>query len=260
MPRKSGVTDEMIIKLYKSGTPFKEMKSMTGLTDRGIHYVLNKYNVKPIREKGSGQPRKHKVNEDFFKVWTHEMTWVLGLFVTDGTVSSKTHSITFAQKDERILKLIAKFMDADYVLAPIGKTRKTPLLIINSREIKHDLEKIGITSNKSLTLKFPPVPDQFLSSFIRGVIDGDGWVQDRGYVMNVTTASKEFAEGLFNVFNHWILRTEITTETSPSGRCIYRVWVKGKESLSNLAMIIYECCNEDNFNEKKKERLTQWLN
>lgn len=207
------------------------------------------------------QPRKHKVNENFFKVLSHEMAWVLGLFVTDGTVSGTTHSIHFAQKDERILQVIAKYMDADYVLAPVGSTKKTPTLIINSREIKKDLEIIGITSNKSLTIKFPQVPDNNLPSFIRAVIDGDGWIQDRGYVMNITTGSKSFAEGLFNVFNTWQLRTEITKEFTNAGRTIYRVWGKGKDSITKLSLsiVIYEHCDNDNFNIKKKQRLTQWL-
>lgn len=140
------------------------------------------------------------------------MTWVLGLFVTDGHLNKSTHSIYFSQKDERILKLIAKYMEADYVLTPFGKTKTTPTLVINSIEIKRDLEQLGITSNKSLTLKFPPVPESFLPSFIRGVIDGDGWVQDRGYVMNITTGSEDFAKILHSVFKSWNLNSEITIE------------------------------------------------
>lgn len=67
------------------------------------------------------------------------------MFVTDGAVSKSSHSITFAQNDERILKLIAKYMEADYVLMPFGKTKTTPSIVINSKEIKKDLEKMGIT-------------------------------------------------------------------------------------------------------------------
>lgn len=255
MPRKPGISDEMIIQLYENGTSTKEMVAITGLSDRGIRYVLKKHNVemRPV-----GQPRKHKVNEHFFKVWTDEMAWVLGLLVTDGHVNKSTHSIYFSQKDERILRLIAKYMEADYILAPFGKTKTTPTIIINSRIIKGDLEQLGITSNKSFTVKFPQVPEPFLPSFVRGVIDGDGWVQDRGYVMNVTTGSKDFANSLYLVFDLWNLRTKITTENTQSGKEIFRVWVKGKESLTRLANIIYSNCNET-CNYKKRERLSQWI-
>lgn len=59
-------------------------------------------------------------------------------------------------------------MEADYVLAPTGPTRSTPLLIVNSKEIKKDLEDLGIVAQKSLTVPFPNVPEAFMASFVRG--------------------------------------------------------------------------------------------
>ena len=109
------------------------------------------------------------------------------------SVHDQTHTISFSQKDENILHMIADLMEADYVLAAFGPTKTTPTLLINSKEIKKDLEKLGILTNKSLTLPFPDVPKEFLPSFVRGVIDGDGWVQNKGYTMNITTGSELFA-------------------------------------------------------------------
>ncbi|WP_449622877.1 LAGLIDADG family homing endonuclease [Robertmurraya sp. Marseille-Q9965] len=259
MPRNIGISDDDIIRMYKSGMPYKEMESIIGITARGIRNVMYKHGVQMNREQSSGQPRKHKVNENFFKVWSHEMAWVLGMFITDGTVNSSAHSIVFSQKDERILRIIANFMNADYVLAPFGPTKKTPSLIINSKEIKQDLANLGIKAKKSLIVPFPEVPKEFLSSFVRGVIDGDGWVQKRGYVMNVTTGSKQFAEGLLRVYVTWGLRSEITTEQIKSGRVIYRVWVKGKLELPKLAKIIYRYATND-FVIYKRELMEQRSN
>ncbi|WP_066288217.1 LAGLIDADG family homing endonuclease [Bacillus sp. FJAT-29937] len=256
MPRKPGITDETIIKMYKSGMSFKEMAPNIGLSDRAIRNVLYKHGIEMNRQQYSGQPRKHKVNEDFFKVWTHEMAWILGLFVTDGHVNNKIHSISFSQKDERILRLIAKHMEADYILAPTGPTRKTPTLLINSKEIKNDLDKMGITSKKSFTVPFPDVPEEFMPSFVRGVIDGDGWVQKTGYVMNITSGSFQFVNGLFTVFQFWKINCEITSTISQTGKPIYRLWVKGKYELPKLAKIIYENAS-DNYIHNKKERMTQ---
>lgn len=58
-------------------------------------------------------------------------------------------------------------MEADYILAPMGSTKSTPTLIINSKKIKKDLENQGIYANKSLTVPFPNVPQEFLPSFVR---------------------------------------------------------------------------------------------
>lgn len=255
--RNPGMTDEAIIKMYKSGMSFKEMGPIVGLSDPAIRNVMYKHGISMNREQYSGQPRKHKVNEDYFKVWTHEMAWVLGLFVTDGHVNKQLHSMYFSQKDERILQLIAKYMEADYVLAATGPTKTTPTLIINSKEIKKDLKMLGIISNKSLSVPFPNVPEEYLASFVRGVIDGDGWVQKSGYVMNVTSGSQDFAARLLFVFQSWQLRSEITITVSPAGNYIYRIWVKGKYELPKLAEIIYNNAASDNFILHKRQRMSQ---
>ena len=259
MPRNPGITDEMVIELYKSEMPHKEISKITGLSDRAIRNVMYKHGVEMNREQSSGQPRKHKVNEDFFKVWTHEMAWVLGLFLTDGCINKDNQTITLTQKNTSILKLVAKMMDVSYVLAPIAKSRKTPTLVINSKEMKEDLYKLGITANKSLSVRFPDVPKEFMPSFVRGIIDGDGWVQRTGYVMNVTSASKEFADGLLSVFQSWELRSEITTEMSKAENIIYRIWVKGKYDIPKLAKIIYNDTSDCYISEKRKRMFQRLL-
>ncbi|CEI83694.1 replication factor C small subunit [Oceanobacillus oncorhynchi] len=239
MPRNPGVTDEAIIRMYKSGMPYKEMVARVGISDRAIRNVIYKHGVKMNREQSSGQPRKHKVNENFFKTWSHEMAWILGLFITDGCINQSISSVSLTQKNQTILRQVARYMGADYILSKKYKTRTTATLVINSKEIKNDLAKLGVLPNKSLSVQFPELPNEFLPSFIRGVVDGDGWVQKKGYVMNITTASFSFAEGLLLVFQTWKLRSEITEEITQSGNPVFRVWVKGKLYLPRLADIIY---------------------
>lgn len=254
MPRHTGITDEEIIEMYKSGISYKEMEAKIGLTSRAILNVVHKHGMQANREQFSGRPRKNAVNEDFFKTWSHEMAWVLGLFITDGNVSSKLHSISFSQKDESILRIIAQYMEADYVLAPFGPTMQTPTLIINSKEMKLDLEKMGIGPRKSFTVPFPYVPEEFLPSFVRGVIDGDGWVSRDGYVMHITSASNGFAKELLSVFQSWGLNSHIS---QLSDKNIYRIWVKGKQELLKLADKIYDNTNSEDFLVHKRVFMTQ---
>lgn len=258
MPRNPGITDEVIINMYKSEMSFKEMVSIIGLSDRAIRNVIYKHGITINREQYSGQPRKNKVNEDFFKIWTQEMAWALGLFVTDGHIHNKYHSIYFSQKDERILHLIAEYMEADYVLTAFGKTKTTPTLIINSKEIKKDLELMGITAKKSLILPFPNVPKEYLASFVRGVIDGDGWVGNEGYQMNVTSGSVNFAYGLLEVFQSWGLKSDITEYNKLNGRTIYRIWVRGKSGLQDLSQIIYKKANSEDFLIEDNRQFPMW--
>ncbi|MDN4492587.1 LAGLIDADG family homing endonuclease [Ureibacillus aquaedulcis] len=210
--------------------------------------VIIKHKVPVNREQSSAQPRKHRVNEDFFKVRSHEMTWVLGLCYR--TVSENAHSINFVQKDERILKIVAKYMEADYVIQGISKTRTVPILVINSRELKKDLAGMGISSNKSLTLPFPEVPEAYLGSFIRGVMDGDGHVASNGYTLNVTTGSNSFALGL-------LVNSYISEDTSSGFNTIYRVRVSGKKDLIHLSELLYEHANDDDFHFYKRVYISQ---
>lgn len=260
MARNPGMTDEIIIKMYKSGMPFKEMGPIVGISDRAIRNVMYKHGISMNREQYSGQPRKNKVNEDYFKIWSHEMAWVLGLFVTDGHVNKDIHTISFSQKDERILKLIANFMAADYILAPTGPTRSTPTLLINSKVIKKDLGDLGIGASKSLTVPFPDVPEPFLPSFVRGVIDGDGWVSKEGYEMNVTSGSPDFASALLSVFHSWGLKSKITQMIGGTNNIINRIWVIGKAELPKLAEIIYAGANFDDFHVYKRVYMSQHSN
>ena len=64
-------------------------------SDGAIRDVMYKHGVKMNHEKSSGQPRKHKVNEDFFKVWTHRhvfQSWRLRSEITS-EVSQTGNSI-----------------------------------------------------------------------------------------------------------------------------------------------------------------------
>ena len=75
-------------------------------------------------------------------------------------------------------------------------------LIVNNKQLCLDLMGHGLYNNKSLSLKFPRVPKQFLKDFIRGVIDGDGNVRyvnrkrSPYFEITVSSGSKEFCEGL----------------------------------------------------------------
>jgi DNA-binding transcriptional regulator WhiA len=254
MARNLDITDDQIIELYLQGIPYLDMVAITGMTDRGIRKLLNRHGIETSRS----TPRKHQVNEDFFKIWSHEMAWVLGIVITDGYISSRksVRYLSITQKNISILKMIAAYMDFDFSLIKPGKTLTTPTMKINSLKIVNDLAKLGITTKKSHIVPFPDVPKVYLPSFIRGIIDGDGWVQDRGYVMNVTSASVNLAKRLLSVFQSWGLRSEITNEKTKTNRTVYRIWVKGKDDIVKLSEIIYKDCNDD-IVSYKKDRMTQ---
>jgi hypothetical protein len=155
---------------------------------------LNTENKRP-------EERKYKANDDFFKIWSHNMAYVLGFWMADGCMYGK--NIIFSQhvKDKDLLFAIAKEMGATNPVITKGNYSK---LVISSEILAKDLVKLGGKERKSLDIDFPNIPEEFLPDFIRGLWDGDGCIsynkRAKAYSSNYISGSIQFATGLFNVF------------------------------------------------------------
>ena len=117
--------------------------------------------------------RNHYVNPDFFKKWSPESAYVFGLFCSDGHVSvAKDYcSIHLHSNDTYILEKINRIIKSNY---PISRYKDSSMLRIYNKIFCKDLVILGCTPRKSLNLKFPEIPENYLSHFIRGFFDGDG--------------------------------------------------------------------------------------
>jgi hypothetical protein len=154
-----------------------------------------------------------KINKGFFKSWTPEMAYVLGFIYADGNLfegrnrnpnakTSATDSrISIAQKDPEILEKIKVLMSCDKKLY---KTKNTPKgyiyrLDLNGEEIFEDVVKLGLTPAKSLTVRFPEMPQDCVRHFIRGCWDGDGSVYiewPKRVFASYVSGSQEFLESI----------------------------------------------------------------
>lgn len=126
--------------------------------------------------------KKNTVNDDFFKTWAPEMAYILGYIFADGNINWKPEksyralTITSAEKDKEHLEKIRLKLESTKELL-YSESTKSYRLIVNNETICKDLMKLGLTPRKSLSMKFPEVPGNFLKHFIRGIIDGDGTVR-----------------------------------------------------------------------------------
>lgn len=129
------------------------------------------------------EQRSH-VNEKFFAEPNSIMAYVLGLFFTDGCISirDKNENREYASLksiDKDLLELVAKLMSYEYNIYFAGKSEAdndTWRIDISNKHIIEDLKKWGMERRKTLTLKFPDLPEDCHIHFVRGVFDGDGCV------------------------------------------------------------------------------------
>lgn len=137
---------------------------------------------------------KLSVNENFFKKWTQEMSYVLGFVVADGCVGVKrirkkdgikNYYFNITTKDRSHLENIKKVMNAQQKICSKGNghsdRRDYYFIQIGHQEICKDLLRLGIYPRKTYNLNPIKVPDKYFLDFVRGFFDGDGTV----YILKV---------------------------------------------------------------------------
>ena len=132
----------------------------------------------------------HKtVNQNFFKKWGPEMAYVLGFFAADGNMIKNNrgaHFMEFVSIDKEIIENTRRTLNSNHKIIKRIRHEWKPSyrLQIGSKEIFNDLTRLGMTPNKSLTIKMPAIPNKYLSHFVRGYFDGDGCVYFKRHQVN----------------------------------------------------------------------------
>jgi hypothetical protein len=103
-----------------------------------------------------------------------------GFIAADGVLSNrdKNLSITLNKGD---IKHLYKFIKAVKSNAHVGciKSNNSARVNLYSKPLFNSLIKLGITPNKSLSITNVSLPRSLMSHFIRGVFDGDGWINGK---------------------------------------------------------------------------------
>lgn len=147
-----------------------------------------------------------------------EMAYVLGFFAADGNMCVHGNGgqyIEFTSCDRDILEKIRKLLVSNHKISSRkgrgDNQSKSFRIQIGSKEIFSDLLKLGMVPAKSLILKFPYIPNEYIGDFVRGYFDGDGnvsvgkyWRKDRlkwqwELSSRFTSGSKIFLKKLFKI-------------------------------------------------------------
>jgi len=148
--------------------------------------------------------RKHRVNQSYFKKWSHNMSYILGLWFADGCISrgKNIFDISLHKDDEYLLRDILKEMDSTY---PIFYDKNVARFQLSCKKIYEDVVLLGGKDKKSLDAKFPIVPVDFIPDFIRGYFDGDGSIfldkSRNRYASSFSCGSKVFIDGVHEVLS-----------------------------------------------------------
>lgn len=203
--------------------------------------------------------RKYNVNESFFEeVDSKEKAYFLGLMYADGSVSERFLVISLQQKDELILEKLKSIIGYTGKIGTIchnnPKHSNMSVLRIYSRRLVEQLIGLGCTRNKTYTLEYPDIPDEFHSHFIRGVFDGDGCIKkyDKGYYFSITgnvnflTDINKVILSIIDISSHKISRKNKRNELFGS------IQYSTRNDLVKIREFLYRDC-DDLYIERKYE-------
>ena len=146
--------------------------------------------------------RLNTLNHEYFESWSPNMAYLLGFTCADGCVYGGTLSWELSRKFESDRLLLQRFSNELNSTYTIEEKDYSFRLRIHSVSLVRSIAKFGIIPNKTKILDFPNVPKYLLRHFIRGFLDGDGWISMRNkrksneINLGFVNGSKLFMEGL----------------------------------------------------------------
>lgn len=150
------------------------------------------------------RPKKHTNTK-----WHSDLAYAIGLLVTDGNLSKDGRHLNFTSKDKDLIKTFAKCLDLNNKIGEktSGFTGRKDCFNIQFGDINfyNWCLNIGLTPNKSKTLKDLKIPDKYFFNFLRGCFDGDGsiyaywdprWHSSYMFYIQFCSASPDFIRWL----------------------------------------------------------------
>ena len=203
------------------------------------------------------------INEDFFKKWSPAMAYVLGLLITDGNVS-RNGTVSLCMNEKELIEKVAKTMGAEHKIT-LSKHQKGLFIFHFARaNMVKDLGALCVVPKKSITVKFPLIPEPFLADFIRGVFDGDGSVFFNGSKKHpvqtkFVSSSKEFIEKLESELQKLGLPARNIYE-QPTKNGITHMFKYGHKDSEKLFAIMYKDIENSLFLTRKYNKFLAGFN
>ena len=188
------IEKEYLIETYEETKSINQTAKTLGISWDKCKKLLNSYGVSTYRS--SNQYGECTNTECFSSIRTEEDAYWLGIMYADGWVRADRNEIGLGSIDRSMIEKFKTYTKTtnkiqikvkDYRKGkslPNGRkcqhSKKFYTLTFSSKATKENLRKLGCLPKKSLILQCPSqqqVSDKLLWHFLRGYIDGDGWIR-----------------------------------------------------------------------------------
>lgn len=115
---------------------------------------------------------------DIGSIKPNDLWYTVGLIASDGNLSPDGRHLNITSKDIDHLQKVKEALRLTVKIGRKGRggnpAKKYGVLQFGSVVFYRQLQKIGLTPNKSLSLGALKIPKKYFKDYLRGVIDGDG--------------------------------------------------------------------------------------
>lgn len=213
MARES-ITEDVLdrgVELYRQGNSIRHSAIEVGISPPTLWGALYKLGLVTYKGSGYKRARTYTLDESFFRaVDSEEKAYWLGFITADGGLSSRKYNyritLSLSHVDtQHLYKLQASLHSTSpvklYKMISFGVKRDFARFGISSKKLFMDLDTLGVTPKKSWTVQpCTQVPKEFLSSYWRGVFDGDGALFKSGGKWITNLCGNQFMVGGFRDF------------------------------------------------------------
>jgi hypothetical protein len=126
------------------------------------------------------------------------MAYVVGLTATDGCLVTSRPRIDFKSRDLQLVETYLGVLGrSDRIIRQRTRAGRIVFVVqMTDRDLYKWFVSVGLSPRKSLTLGGIDVPDQFLSSLARGLLDGDGTIANAVWRADTSRRSDYYYEWL----------------------------------------------------------------
>lgn len=193
----------------------------------------------------------NNINENLFKeINDSDSAYWLGFLYADGNIRDGNRNEISLELKEEDFDTIKDFHDycsnknsiRKHIIKKNNKEYYSYTSSFSSKKVKENLINLGCVPKKSLILKCPSntqVPKEYFYDFLRGYIDGDGYIQydfDKYRYRIVICGTKEMLQGIITRCE-WFEYCSITKDNKSS---IYTLTISNKENVYNILSKLYE--------------------
>lgn len=232
-------TSKEICSYFLEGHTYTECSLHFNICQQSVLNHLHKNNIKL-----SYKTSDFSLDKTYFtKIDSEYKAYFLGFLVADGSISKETNRVSFMinSEDSYILQKLKEDIKSSNMVRNYKifdkrtqKTNNSSVFQFSSKQIKNDLFNLGVSSFKTQTFNFPNIDKEYFSHFLRGLMDGDGYISDHSVVSLIST--KEFLQ----IINKYLFKNTGKISIVAEYLNVYRLIIRKSRTTMDFLDYLYK--------------------